>query len=157
DRFSFTETGRLERGSKTGASWQGLAPPVPAWRAGAFWSEGTLALWALGPNHGLYRSTDAGKTFQPVVTPLGKNTTFIAMRRREDQLYLLADESSATPASSSPLAPAAPSTQITVLVSSDEGLSWSPYATVPAGGVALGVVEKDLLIVGANGQVMRLH
>jgi photosystem II stability/assembly factor-like uncharacterized protein len=151
DRFSFTETGRLERGSKTGASWQGLTPPVPAWRAGAFWSEGTLALWALGPNHGLYRSTDAGKTFQAIVTPLGKSTTFIAMRRREDQLYLLADDPLASPT------PLAPSAQLTVLVSSDEGLSWSPYATVPAGGVALGVVEKDLLIIGANGQVVRLH
>jgi photosystem II stability/assembly factor-like uncharacterized protein len=149
DRFSFTENGRLERGSKTGASWQGLAPPVAGWRTGAFWSEGSLALWALGPNHGLFRSTDAGKTFQPIPTTLGKSTTFIAMRRREDQLYLLADD----PSLSAP----APSTQLTVLVSSDEGLSWSPYAMVPAGGVALGVVEKDLLIIGANGQIVRLR
>jgi hypothetical protein len=28
---------------------------------------------------------------------------------------------------------------------------------VPAGGVALGVVEKDLLIIGANGQIVRLR
>ena len=157
DRFSFTDNGRLERGSKTGASWQGVAPPVPAWRAGAFWSEGTLALWALGPNHGLFRSTDAGKTFQPIVTSLGKSTTFIAMHRREDQLYLLADDPSASPTPSASLSAPAPATQLTVLVSSDEGLSWSSYATVPAGGTALGVVEKDLLIVGANGQVMRLR
>jgi hypothetical protein len=36
-------------------------------------------------------------------------------------------------------------------------LSWSAYATVPSGGVALGVVEKDLLIIGANGQIVRLR
>ncbi len=149
ERFAFSETGRLERGSKTGASWQGLTPPAAGWHAGVFWADGAAALWALGPSHGLYRSTDAGKTFQAIATPLGKSTTFIAMRRREEQLYLLADD----PSLSAP----GPSTQVTLLVSSDEGLNWSTYATVPWGGVALGTVEKDLLIVGANGLVVRLR
>ncbi len=151
-RYASTELGRLERGSKTGASWQALTPPAAGWRCCGFWADGTLALWALGPNHALLRSTDAGRTFQPIATPLGKLATFIAMQRRDDQLYLLADDPM-SPSSSTPTA----TSQRVLLSSSDDGVTWTTYATVPWPASALGLVEKDLLIFGANGLLLRLR
>ena len=145
-RYAFTDLGRLERGSKTGASWRPLAPPAPSWRCCAFQADGALALYALGPNHSLFRSIDAGRSFQPIATPLGKLTTFMALHRRRDQLYLLADD---------PLSGAAQ--QRTLLTSDDDGLTWKTYAMLPWGATAIGSVESDLLVIGTNGLVMRLR
>jgi photosystem II stability/assembly factor-like uncharacterized protein len=147
-RFAFTELGGLERGSKTGASWQALPLPAADWRCCAFWADGGKALYALGPDHGFYRSTDGGKTFSPIATPLGKLTTFISMLRRGEQLYLLADD---------PMSPASSTPQRSLLTSVDDGLSWTLYATLPGGTAALAPVESDILVVGAGGLVMRLR
>jgi photosystem II stability/assembly factor-like uncharacterized protein len=144
-RYAFTELGRLERGSKTGASWRPVAPPAPSWRCCAFWADGASGLYAIGPNHALFRSTDAGQSFQPIATPLGKLTTFMALHRRGDQLYLLADD------------PLSAAQQRTLLTSDDSGLTWRTYATLPWGATALGTVESDLMIVGANGLMLRLR
>ena len=144
-RYAFTELGRLERGSKTGASWRPLAPPAPGWRCCAFWADGALALYALGPNHALFRSTDAGRSFQPIATPLGKLTTFLALHRRGDRLYLLADDPLSAPQ------------QRTLLTSDDDGLTWRTYAWLPWGATALGTVESDLMVIGGNGLVVRLR
>ena len=146
-RFAFTELGGLERGSKTGASWRALPVPTSGWRCCGFWADGEKALYALGPDHGFYRSTDAGKTFTPIATPLGKLTTFISMQRRGEQLYLLADD---------PMAVAS-TPQRSLLTSVDDGLTWTPYATLPGGTSALAPVESDLLVVGTGGLLMRLR
>jgi photosystem II stability/assembly factor-like uncharacterized protein len=145
NRFAFSELGRLERGSKTGASWHALPPPIAGWRCCAFWADGARALYGLGPNHGFFRSTDAGKSFSPIATPLGKFTTFIALQRRGDLLYLLSDD------------PMLASSQRTVLTSDDDGLTWTTYATLPWDATAFAIVESDLLVVGTNGLVMRLR
>ncbi|HET6151103.1 MAG TPA: hypothetical protein VFH68_26440 [Polyangia bacterium] len=145
DRFAFTELGVLERGSKTGASWQALPPPVAGWRCCSFWADGSTTLYGLGPNHGLYRSTDGGRSFAPIPTPLGNLTTFVALRRRGEQLFLTAGD------------PMLSSQQQTVLTSSDDGLTWTSYATLPWGATAIAPVENDLLVVGTGGLVVRLR
>ena len=145
DRFAFSELGVLERGSKTGASWQALPPPVPGWRCCSFWADGTTALYGLGPNHGFFRSTDGGRSFTPVATPLGNLATFVTLRRRGEQLFVTAGD------------PMLSSQQQTVLTSADEGLTWTTYATLPWGATAMAAVENDLLVVGTGGLVVRLH
>jgi photosystem II stability/assembly factor-like uncharacterized protein len=145
DRFAFTELGVLERGSRTGASWQALPVPVAGWRCCSFWADGASAIYGLGPNHGLFRSTDGGRSFAPTATPLGNLTTFVAMQRRGEQLFLTAGD------------PMLSSQQQTVLTSIDDGLTWSVYATLPWGTTAIAPIENDLLVVGTGGLVMRLR
>jgi photosystem II stability/assembly factor-like uncharacterized protein len=151
DRFAVTQVGRLERGSKTGASWQPVAPPSAAPGAGccAYWADGPAALYAFGPNHAFFRSQDAGRSFQPVATPLSNRTTFIALYRQRAKggaLFVLAQD------------PNPPNPSATTLLRSlDDGASFTTYALLPEGCTTLATVERGLLVVGTNGLIVSLR
>ena len=160
DRYAVTQFGRLERGSKTGAGWQPVAPPASA-GAGccAYWADGTSALYAFGANraHAFFRSRDGGRSFQPLTTSLSSRTSFIAMHRRGDELFLLAQDPDAPEAPNAPHAanPMEPFT--TLLRSNDDGATWTTQADLPWTCTALGTVEGGLLGVGADGLIVRLR
>ena len=147
DRFAVTQLGRLERGSKTGASWQPVTPPSAAPGTGccAYWADGTTGLYAFGPNHAFFRSKDAGRSFQPVATGLSNRASFIALHRHGGALFVLAQDAN----------PLQPST--TLLRSLDDGASFATYALLPAGCTTLGTVDGGLLAVGANGLIVSLR
>jgi photosystem II stability/assembly factor-like uncharacterized protein len=133
----------LMHSTTSGVSWEPRTIPQGC---RSVWPLDATSLFAFGSDNALFRSSDAGVTWQRASSPLGSHNSFIAMAGDGGGLFLLGTGGSSTD-------------DRTVLVqSTDRGATWRVRMMLPvAMRDIVRVAGSDVVVVGWRGVVQRVH